>query len=94
VKTGTIALSQRRSQLIAQAEAQRVRLSEYCAQFEGPIHLTESVAGLMGTLARSPLAITGLAAVLLKTPWRRLARFPKLAWRGWKVFQFLRGWMG
>ena len=88
------ALSQRRAQLIAQAQGQRARLSSYCRQFEGPIQLTQSVAGLIGTLSRSPLAITGLAALLLKTPWRKLARIPKLTWRGWKIMQFVRGWTG
>jgi hypothetical protein len=34
-----------------------------------------------------------MAALLAKTPWRKLAAFPKWAWRGWRVLRFFRGWL-
>jgi hypothetical protein len=85
-------LGERRARLVARAEAQRFELACHYARFEGPVRLTGAVFGLMNSLRRSPFAVTGLAAVLVKTPWRKLARIPKLAWRGWRVLQFVRGW--
>jgi len=85
-------LSQRRSQLLARAEAQRSELGFYYTQFERPVRQTEAVGGFLNSLRRSPVVLTALAALLLRTPWRKLARIPKLAWRGWTIVQFLRGW--
>lgn len=87
-----VELAERRAQLIARSEEQRRMLSFYCRQFEGPVRLGESAFGFAKTLGRSPLFITALAAGLMKTPWRRLARWPKLAWKAWKIFRFVRGW--
>ena len=86
-------LEERRARLIAQCEGQRLQLAFQYARFEGPVQWTGAVLSLLNGLRRSPWAIASLAAVLVKTPWRRLARVPKLAWRGWRVLQFVRGWM-
>jgi hypothetical protein len=86
------ALAQERARLVGLAEVQRVRLAEYSAQFEGPARLTGSILGCFASLRRSPLLVTALAALLAKTPWRKLARLPKWAWRGWRILQFFRGW--
>ena len=86
-------LAERRARLVAKSDLQRMELAYHYARFEGPVQLTGAFLGLLNSLRRSPLAITGLATLLVKTPWRRLARIPKLAWRGWRVLQFVRGWM-
>jgi hypothetical protein len=85
-------LARRREQLLARADAQRAELSAYHRQFEGPVRATETVLGFANRLRRSPLLITGLAAVLIRTPWRKLARVPRWVWRGWKTLQFVRSW--
>lgn len=85
-------LAQRRAQLVAQAEAQREQLSRYCQQLEPPIRLVENGYRFAKSLRRSPLLVAGLAALLLKSPWRKLARIPKFAWSGWKALQIARQW--
>jgi len=86
------ALSQRRAELVARSAAQRVELTMAAQRLQGPVYLLGSVLGLLNSLRRSPLAVTGLAAVLLRTPWRKLARWPKWLWRGWRFAQLARGW--
>ncbi len=86
-------LARRRAELIAQADAQRAQLALYAQQFEGPVRAVGTVFGLVNSLRRSPLAVTALAAVLMRTPWRKLARVPKLAWRSWRIWSFVRSWM-
>jgi len=83
-------IAQRRAELLARADAQRAALGYYYQQFERPVRQAETAVGLANSLRRSPLFLTGLAAVLLRTPWRKLARVPKFAWRGWRVLQFVR----
>jgi hypothetical protein len=84
-------LVDRRAQLVSHSELQRAKLSLHYSRLQGPIEATGMVFGVLNTLRHSPpLMITGTAIVLLKTPWRRLARIPKLAWRGWKMLQFVR----
>lgn len=79
-------------QLQARAELQRARLASYHAQIERPIEFMEMTWSCVSSLRRSPLVLTGMAALLMKTPWRRVARFPKLAWRGWRIYRFVRNW--
>jgi hypothetical protein len=83
-------LARRRDRLVAQAQAQRGELAYYHQRFEGPVHATEVALGFANNLRQSPLFITALAAVLIRTPWRRVARVPKWVWRGWRVAQFVR----
>ena len=85
-------LARRRADLVARSDSQRAQLTYYYQQLEGPLKVTEATLGLANALRRAPLFVTGLAAVLLRTPWRRLARIPKLAWRGWKILRFVRSW--
>lgn len=85
-------LARRRAALIARAEAQRAELAFYARELEGPARIAESLGGFLNSVRRSPLLITGLAAVLIRTPWRKLARWPKWIWRGWRAAQFVRGW--
>ena len=85
-------LEQRRAELVARSDLRRVELTEYYRRWSRPVQAGTSALGLINSLRRSPLFVTAAVAILLKTPWRRLARMPKLVWRGWRVFQFLRGW--
>ena len=85
-------LARHREQLLARVEAQRLELSVFHRQFEGPVRAIEMVLGFVNSLRRSPLVITGLVAVLIRTPWRKLARVPRWVWRVWKAFQFVRSW--
>lgn len=85
-------LAERRAQLQARSEAQRVLLAKYHARIGKPLELVEMALGAVTLLRRSPLMVTGVAALLTKTPWRKLAHFPKLAWRGWKIIQFVKNW--
>jgi len=85
-------LEQRRAELVARSDMHRLELTQFYRRFAGPVHVGTSAIGLLDSLRRSPLFVTAAVAILLKTPWRRLARLPKLAWRGWRVLQFLRGW--
>jgi hypothetical protein len=87
-------LARRREYLIARAAAQRAALHQYHRVFEGPVRAAELMLGFGNTLRRSPLFVTALAAVLVRTPWRRLARLPKWVWRGWRALQFVRSWAG
>jgi hypothetical protein len=78
---------------VRQADLQRMQLALYHSRLEGPVAAAGVALGFLNSLRRSPpLLITGLAVLLLKTPWRRLSRIPRLAWRGWKMVQFVRGW--
>jgi len=86
------ALADQRIRLVRQSEAERVRLAEYASHFEGPARVTGSVLGFLSSLRRSPLLVTVVAALMVKTPWRKLARLPKWAWRTWRVLQFFRAW--
>lgn len=83
-------LARKREQLVARADGQRAQLSEYWRRLEPPAQLAAGVFGLVNSVRRSPLLITGLGLLLLKTPWRRLARAPLLIWRGWSVLNFVR----
>jgi hypothetical protein len=85
-------LAEKRARLVALADTQRVELSEHYRRLERPVAVAEGVIGLARKVSKSPLFITALAAGLVRTPWRRLARVPKLAWRGWKILQFVRRW--
>ena len=85
-------ICRRRAELVARAEEQRAQLSYYYGQFNGPVILIERATRFVSSLSRSPLAVTGLTVALLKTPWRRLSRWPKLIWRGWSLYRFIRGW--
>jgi hypothetical protein len=84
------AIAARRAQLIARSEQQRRQLAAYHRQVVAPVQVTTSVFGLMNSLRRSPLFITAVAAILLRTRWGKLALVPKFAWRGWKVLRFVR----
>jgi hypothetical protein len=86
-------LAQRREQLVAQADAQRIELSRFYERFAGPAQAAQTVLGFVGSLRRSPWFIIGLTALLIRTPWRKLARFPKWAWRGWKMLRFAQSWV-
>jgi hypothetical protein len=84
-------LAQRRLELVARADAQRAQLADYYRQIEAPVRLIQAGLGFANSLRRSPVLMAGTAAVLWRTPWRRMARVPRLLWRGWKVVQFVRG---
>ena len=86
-------LAQRRVQLVERSEAQRVELAIHYQRLKGPLVLTENGLRLARSLARSPLAVTGLALALMKTPWRKLAPLPRMAWRGWKIYRFVKEWV-
>jgi hypothetical protein len=85
-------LAQRRAELVARAETDRVRLAYYYRQIQAPVRLMQTGWGVASNLRRSPLLVTAVAALLIRSPWRRAARLPKLVWRGWQVLQFVRGW--
>jgi hypothetical protein len=92
VKANQEALARRREELVARSDAQRAELSVRARRLEGPVYAVGSALGLLNSLRRSPLLVTGLAAVLIRTPWRKLARWPKWVWRGWRFAQLVRGW--
>jgi hypothetical protein len=83
-------LAQRREALVARAELQRARLAREYQRFDGPVRIAGAAFTFASALGRSPLALTATAALLAKTPWRKLARLPKLAWRGWKIIRLVR----
>lgn len=85
-----VELAQRRERLVARSDELRRQLSDHCRAFQGPVQAAGLVYGLAAGLRRSPLLITGLGILLMKTPWRSVARLPKLAWRGWQILQFIR----
>ena len=88
-------LVQHRNELIARSDALRGELSQsyqrIYRQFETPVRAAGVLAGFVASLRQSPLLVTGVGLVLMKTPWRRLARLPLLVWQGWKILRFLRG---
>lgn len=84
-------LVQRRLELVARAQAQRAELARSYRQIEAPVRLAQAGLGFANSLRRSPLFVAGAAALLLRTPWRRMARVPRLLWRGWRILQFVRG---
>ena len=86
-------LADRRAQLLVRSELQRQQLADCCRRFDRPLKLAESVGGFVRAIRRSPLFISALAFALMKTPWRKLARIPKLVWRCWKLLQFIRSSM-
>jgi hypothetical protein len=92
VNSKQAALAAHRSFLLARSDEQRAQLSFYFHQFDRPVLAAQSGIALARSVWRSPLLITGLTLALTKTPWRRLARIPRWVWRGWKTYQFVRGW--
>lgn len=82
--------ARRREELIARAEAQRVEIGYQTQRLCAPLRMAETAFNTVNTVRRSPLLMTGIGLLLLKTPWRRLAIVPKVAWRGWQVLQFAR----
>jgi hypothetical protein len=92
VRASLTELARRREELIARAEVQRAQLSLYGRQFHAPLRVAETVYRFGKTLRQSPLAVTALAALLTRTPWRRLGRVPKLIWRTWRILRFVQSW--
>ncbi len=87
-------LARRREQLVALADRQRAELTSYSQGVKGPLRVAEIVVGLANSLRRSPWLVAGLAFLLVRTPWRKLARYPKWAWRGWRILRLVRRWAG
>ena len=84
-------LAERRARLVARSDYLRAELAYQFGRLEGPVHLAENAFGFANSLRRSPLFLAAVAAVLIRTPWRKFARLTKLAWRGWKIMRFARG---
>jgi hypothetical protein len=72
--------------LIARSARQRAELAVACARLERPVRIGEQLLHFF----RKPLVITGLAALLLKTPWKRFAKWPGLLWRAWQFLGIFR----
>lgn len=79
-------IERRKAILIARGEAQREELALVYARLERPVRIGEQ----MITFLKKPLVITGLAALLLKTPWKRFAKWPGLLWRTWQFLGIFR----
>jgi len=79
-------IEHRKAILIARSAGQRMELGRIQARLERPVQICEQTFRIL----RKPLVITGLAALLIKTPWKRFAKWPGLLWRGWQLLNICR----
>ena len=79
-------IERRKAFLIARSADQRKELALIFNRLERPVQMGEQIIRFF----KKPLVITGLAALLLKTRWKRFAKWPGLLWRGWQFFNVFR----
>jgi len=83
-------IERRKALLVARTAIERAQLAAIYTQIERPVRLGENIFRFF----RKPLVLTGVAALLLKTPWKRYAKLPAFLWRVWqftKIFRHARG---
>jgi hypothetical protein len=79
-------IQRRKAILVARSERQREEIGVAFTRLEQPVRIGEQLLRFF----RKPLVITGLAALLLKTRWKRLAKWPGLLWRAWQFLGIFR----
>jgi len=80
-------LAERRAVLIAEAEAQRRKLSQAFAAWHGPTAILERGTEAIRSLKKHPELLAGLAlSAALVRPWRLVRWLP----RGWAVWRIAR----
>ena len=79
-------IERRKALLVARGALQRQEIALAYDRLERPVRLGEQLLRFF----KKPLVITGLAALLLKTPWKRFAKWPGLLWRGWQLMSIFR----
>jgi len=79
-------VQRRKAILVARCARQREDIGVAFTRLEQPVRIGEQLLRFF----KKPLVITGLAAILLKTPWKRFARWPGLLWRAWQFLGIFR----
>ena len=90
VNATLLELAQTRARLIARAAAQREQLALCADALSKPLLIAEQAGRFLRIFTSSPIVLAGLSTVLLKTPWRRVAKVPAWLWSGWKIFRTVR----
>jgi len=83
-------IRRRRERLIARAMVQRSEMARVYHNLQKPVHVVEN-AFSYARYFKSPLFLTGLAAILIRTRWKKLARLPALLWKGWGILRLVQG---
>jgi hypothetical protein len=79
-------IKRRREWLVQRAAEQRRTLDLLYRTYEKPMETGARVFGYL-KFFKSPLVLTGVGALLMRTRWRKFSGLPRWAWRGWKLFQ-------
>jgi hypothetical protein len=79
-------IERRKALLVARGALQRDEMATAFTRLERPVRLGEQLLRFV----KKPLVITGLAALLLKTPWKRFAKWPGFLWRAWQFMSIFR----
>jgi hypothetical protein len=83
-------IQSRKAALLAVCDEQREQIAFIYERVQQPV--------AMGTRAirmfKSPLFLTGLAALLVRTRWRRFAKVPGWIWKGWRLVQIWKTFSG
>ncbi|MEW6156957.1 MAG: hypothetical protein AB1813_05955 [Verrucomicrobiota bacterium] len=87
-----IELAEKRTLLVARAELERQTVAFQCAQWARPVRWAEQALGAARTLREAPWIFSLISAFLVASSWRKLARFPRWLWIGWKLLRIWRSW--
>jgi YqjK-like protein len=84
------AISRRRAELVARAEAQRAEINRLTRRWHTPLTFVDRGFALVCGLRTHPLAVAIGVALLLRIPGGRLALWIERLWTGWRLYQSVR----
>jgi hypothetical protein len=79
-------LRRRRQWLVERSADHRRVLSAVARHYQQPIETGGKILGMLRYF-KSPVVLSALGTILVRTKWRRFSKVPRWAWSGWKLFQ-------
>ena len=80
-------LAERREYLVAQAAAQRDALARHAAPWRGPLAQVDRGVEAIRAVGRHPALLLGTALVFVVWRPKRVGKWPRMLWAGWRFGQ-------
>jgi len=90
MNTRLAAISRRRTELVARAEAQREEIGRLTHRWHTPLTFVDRGFALVCSFRTHPLAVAIGVALLLRIPGGRLGLWIERLWSGWRLYQSVR----
>ena len=79
-------IAARKQRLVTESDNARNEMVRVYYQYQARTIMARKITALL----KNPAVLVALGLIVLKMPWRRVARLGGWTWRGWRLFRMIR----